>query len=213
MNAGDTGFMLICSALVFFMTPGLAFFYGGLVRRKNVVSTMMACAAIMGLSVVMWVLFGYSLSFGGNHAGIIGDFRWFGLHGIKMNAPSTSFKSKEVLLCIFSDIRHSDLKLFFLLLAHHIEQAHLTDHGIFLFLLHMVDDLNINTHELLSCSPQDIQCPGFDEIFHQPFIHQLPARNPSNKIFHILLCLPSSFLSFTRARITGRPILLIAASP
>ena len=57
MNAGDTGFMLICSALVFFMTPGLAFFYGGLVRRKNVVSTMMACAAIMGLSVVMWVLF------------------------------------------------------------------------------------------------------------------------------------------------------------
>ena len=85
MNAGDTGFMLICSALVFFMTPGLAFFYGGLVRRKNVVSTMMACAAIMGLSVVMWVLFGYSLSFGGDHAGIIGDFRWFGLHGIKMN--------------------------------------------------------------------------------------------------------------------------------
>ena len=78
MNAGDTGFMLICSALVFFMTPGLAFFYGGLVRRKNVVSTMMACAAIMGLSVVMWVLFGYSLSFGGNHAGIIGDFRWVG---------------------------------------------------------------------------------------------------------------------------------------
>ena len=95
------------------------------------------------------------------------------------------FKSKEVLLCIFSDIRHSDLKLFFLLLAHHIEQAHLTDHGIFLFLLHMVDDLNINTHELLSCSPQDIQCPGFDEIFHQPFIHQLPARNPGNKIFQI----------------------------
>ena len=85
MNAGDTGFMLICSALVFFMTPGLAFFYGGLVRRKNVVSTMMACAAIMGLSVVMWVLCGYSLSFGGNHAGIIGDFRWFGLLVIKMN--------------------------------------------------------------------------------------------------------------------------------
>jgi len=70
MNAGDTGFMLICSALVFFMTPGLAFFYGGLVRRKNVVSTMMACAAIMGLSVVMWVLFGYSLAFGTDHFGI-----------------------------------------------------------------------------------------------------------------------------------------------
>lgn len=85
MNAGDTGFMLVCAALVFFMTPGLAFFYGGLVRRKNVVNTMMACTAIMGLSVVMWVLFGYSLSFGGNHAGIIGDFRWFGLNGIAMD--------------------------------------------------------------------------------------------------------------------------------
>lgn len=82
MNAGDTGFMLICTALVFFMTPGLAFFYGGLVRRKNVVNTMMACGAIMGLSVVMWTLFGYSLAFGGNHGGIIGDLRWFALNGV-----------------------------------------------------------------------------------------------------------------------------------
>lgn len=82
MNAGDTGFMLICTAFVFFMTPGLAFFYGGLVRRKNVVNTMMACGAIMGLSVIMWTLFGYSLAFGGNHGGIIGDFRWFSLNGV-----------------------------------------------------------------------------------------------------------------------------------
>lgn len=82
MNAGDTGFMLICTAFVFFMTPGLAFFYGGLVRRKNVVNTMMACAAIMGLSVVMWTLFGYSLAFGGNHGGIIGDFRWFAMDSV-----------------------------------------------------------------------------------------------------------------------------------
>lgn len=82
MNAGDTGFMLICTVFVFFMTPGLAFFYGGLVRRKNVVNTMMACAAIMGLSVVMWTLFGYSLAFGGNHGGIIGDFRWFAMNGV-----------------------------------------------------------------------------------------------------------------------------------
>ena len=82
MNAGDTGFMLICTAFVLFMTPGLAFFYGGLVRRKNVVNTMMACGAIMGLSVVMWTLFGYSLAFGGNHGGIIGDLRWFALNGV-----------------------------------------------------------------------------------------------------------------------------------
>ena len=67
MDTGNTGFMMICTALVFIMTPGLAFFYGGLVRRKNVCSTMMACVAIMGLSVVMWTLFGYSLAFGGNH--------------------------------------------------------------------------------------------------------------------------------------------------
>lgn len=76
MNTGNTAFMMICTALVFFMTPGLAFFYGGLVRRKNVCNTMMACVAIMGLSVLLWTMFGYSLSFGGNHAGIIGDFRW-----------------------------------------------------------------------------------------------------------------------------------------
>ena len=82
MSSGDTGFIMLCSALVFLMTPGLAFFYGGLVRRKNVVNTMMACIGIMGLSIVMWVLFGYSLSFGGNHAGIIGDFRYFAFQGV-----------------------------------------------------------------------------------------------------------------------------------
>ena len=49
MNTGDTAFMMICTALVFFMTPGLAFFYGGLVRRKHVVNTMLACPSIMGL--------------------------------------------------------------------------------------------------------------------------------------------------------------------
>ena len=84
MNTGDTAFVMISTALVFFMTPGLAFFYGGLVRRKNVGNTMMACVAIMGISVVMWVLFGYSLAFGGNHAGIISDFRWFAFSDIGM---------------------------------------------------------------------------------------------------------------------------------
>ena len=51
MDTGNTGFMMVCAALVFIMTPGLAFFYGGLVRRKNVVNTMMACVAIMGLAL------------------------------------------------------------------------------------------------------------------------------------------------------------------
>ena len=86
MNTGNTAFMMICTALVFFMTPGLAFFYGGLVQRKNVCNTMMACVAIMGLSVLLWTMFGYSLSFGGNHAGIIGDFRWAFLNDVGWEA-------------------------------------------------------------------------------------------------------------------------------
>lgn len=101
MNSGDTAFVMICSAFVFLMTPGLAFFYGGLVRRKNVVNTMMACVAIMGLSVVMWALFGYSLAFGGNHAGIIGDFRWFGLNGVGMEAGPYSDSLPHLVFCMF----------------------------------------------------------------------------------------------------------------
>ncbi|HJC82516.1 MAG TPA: ammonium transporter [Candidatus Anaerostipes avicola] len=85
MNAGDTGFILLCAALVFFMTPGLAFFYGGLVRRKNVGNTMMQCVFIMGVSIVMWVLFGYALAFGGDHGGIIGGAKWFLFQGVGMD--------------------------------------------------------------------------------------------------------------------------------
>ena len=101
MNSGDTCFMLICAALVFFMTPGLAFFYGGLVRRKNVVNTMMAIVMIMGLSVVMWALFGYSLAFGGNHGGIIGDFRWFGLEGVGWDIGPYSDSIPNLVFCAF----------------------------------------------------------------------------------------------------------------
>ncbi len=101
MNAGDTGFMLICAALVFFMTPGLAFFYGGLVRRKNVCNTMMACVFIMGLSVVMWALFGYSLAFGGNHGGIIGDLRWFALNGVGWETGPYADSIPHLVYCAF----------------------------------------------------------------------------------------------------------------
>lgn len=87
MSMGDNGFVLICSALVFFMTPGLAFFYGGLVRRKNIVNTIMACAGIMGLSVVLWVLIGFSLSFGSDHGGIIGGLEYACLNGLSFNEP------------------------------------------------------------------------------------------------------------------------------
>lgn len=101
MNTGNTAFMIICSALVFFMTPGLTFFYGGLVRRKNVCNTMMACVAIMGLSVIMWTLFGYSLSFGGNHGGIIGDFRWFALNGVGMEPGAYADSIPHLVFCAF----------------------------------------------------------------------------------------------------------------
>jgi Amt family ammonium transporter len=86
---------------VFFMTPGLAFFYGGLVRRKNVVNTMMAIVMIMGLATVMWALFGYSLAFGGNHGGIIGDFRWFGLEGIGWNVGPYADSIPNLVFCAF----------------------------------------------------------------------------------------------------------------
>lgn len=82
IDTGDTGFMMICSALVLLMTPGLAFFYGGMVRRKNVVNTMMTSIFVIGIATVMWVLFGYSLAFGVGHLGIIGDLSHLGLVGL-----------------------------------------------------------------------------------------------------------------------------------
>ena len=101
IDTGSTAFVMIAAAFVFIMTPGLAFFYGGLVRRKNVVNTMMACVAIMGLSVVMWGLFGYSLAFGGNHGGIIGDFRWLGLNGVGMEAGPYADGIPHLVFCAF----------------------------------------------------------------------------------------------------------------
>lgn len=82
IDTGDTGFMMICSALVLLMTPGLVFFYGGMVRRKNVVNTMMTSIFVIGIATVMWVLFGYSLAFGVDHLGIIGDLSHLGLVGL-----------------------------------------------------------------------------------------------------------------------------------
>ena len=90
VNTGDTAWILISSALVMLMTPGLAFFYGGMVRRKNFLSTIMmsfACLAVVG---VLWVLFGYSLAFGPDHGGIIGGLDWLGLNGVG-EAPSAVY--------------------------------------------------------------------------------------------------------------------------
>ncbi len=82
INTGDTAWMLVSTALVMLMTPGLAFFYGGLVRRKNVLSIMVQCFMLAGVISIQWVLFGYSLAFGPDHGGVIGDFSWAALSGV-----------------------------------------------------------------------------------------------------------------------------------
>ena len=83
MNSGDTAWVLMSSALVLLMTiPGLAFFYGGLVRRKNVLSILMQCFIIVCVISLQWVLFGYSLAFGPDIHGIIGNLDWAGLKGV-----------------------------------------------------------------------------------------------------------------------------------
>jgi Amt family ammonium transporter len=77
IDTGDTAWLLVSTALVLLMTPGLAFFYGGMVRKKNVISTMLQSFVCMGLITVLWVVFGFSLSFGEDIGGIIGDPRTF----------------------------------------------------------------------------------------------------------------------------------------
>jgi Amt family ammonium transporter len=82
IDTGDTAWVLVSTALVMLMTPGLAFFYGGLVRKKNVLSILMQCFIILCLISVQWVLFGYSLSFGPDKRGIIGSLSWAVLKGV-----------------------------------------------------------------------------------------------------------------------------------
>ncbi len=83
MNSGDTAWVLMSTALVLLMTmPGLAFFYGGLVRRKNVLSILMQCFIILCVISLQWVLYGYSLAFGPDFHGIIGNLDWAGLRGV-----------------------------------------------------------------------------------------------------------------------------------
>ena len=88
ISSGDTTWVLVSSALVLLMTPGLAFFYGGLVRRKNINATIMHCFMAIGLVGVVWVLWGYSLAFGSDSDGnwglqkFVGDLEWIGLQGV-----------------------------------------------------------------------------------------------------------------------------------
>jgi ammonium transporter, Amt family len=94
LDTGNTGFLLLCSSLVMLMTPGLAFFYGGLVGRKNVLAIMIQSFVSMGWTTVLWYAFGFSLCFSGDlksgtdYWGIIGNLDWAFLHGITLSTPS-----------------------------------------------------------------------------------------------------------------------------
>ena len=91
IDSGDTAWLLVSTALVMLMTPGLALFYGGLVRRKNVLSTIMHSFFILALVSVTWVLWGYSLAFGPDAGlGLIGRLDWLGLEGVGPE-PSTTY--------------------------------------------------------------------------------------------------------------------------
>ncbi len=91
INSGDTAWVLMSTALVMLMTtPGLAFFYGGLVRRKNVLATIMQSFFVLCLISIQWILWGYSLSFGPDKGHFIGSLAWFGLKGVGM-APNPDY--------------------------------------------------------------------------------------------------------------------------
>ena len=88
LDTGNTGFMLLCCSLVMLMTPGLAFFYGGLVGRKNVLAIMMQSFVSMGWTTVIWYAFGYSLCFSGGKGGVIGNLDMAFMRNITLNTPS-----------------------------------------------------------------------------------------------------------------------------
>ncbi len=90
INAADTAWLLVSAAMVMLMTPALALFYGGMVRRKNLLSTMMMSFAIIALIGIIWVLYGYSLAFGTDHGGVIGGLNFLGLNGVGQ-APSSVY--------------------------------------------------------------------------------------------------------------------------
>lgn len=101
MNSGSVSFIIICSALVFLMTPALAFFYGGLVRRKNVLNTMFATMFIAGTAIVMWILFGYSLSFGSDVGGVIGGFDFLGFNNVSISESTRGLEIPDALFAGF----------------------------------------------------------------------------------------------------------------
>ncbi|MCT3116403.1 ammonium transporter [Lactococcus lactis] len=100
MDTGSIAFILICAALVFLMTPALAFFYGGLGRRKNVLNTMMMSLAPMALASILWIIIGFSFSFSGSNSWI-GDFHHLFMNGVDM-AKNSLFPANHIPDGLFS---------------------------------------------------------------------------------------------------------------
>ncbi len=109
VDTGDTAWVLLCAALVMLMTPGLAIFYGGMVRRKNILGTMLQSFIALGVVSIQWALIGYSLSFGPDVHGIIGDLSWAGLRGVGLEpnadyAPTIPHQAFMVFQMMFAVI-------------------------------------------------------------------------------------------------------------
>ncbi|HSO38359.1 MAG TPA: ammonium transporter [Labilithrix sp.] len=106
MNAGDTAWLLVSAALVLLMTPALALFYGGMVRKKNVLSTIMHSLSAIPLVTVVWVTFGYSLAFGKSHYGLIGGFEYVGLRGLDTqlhgSVPTLAFVAFQMMFAVIT---------------------------------------------------------------------------------------------------------------
>jgi Amt family ammonium transporter len=107
IDTGNTGFMLLCCSLVMLMTPGLAFFYGGLVGRKNVLAIMIQSFVSMGWTTILWWLCGFTMCFSGDLksgtdiAGIIGNFNWAFLRGITLDTPSPNTTIPMIVFCAY----------------------------------------------------------------------------------------------------------------
>ncbi|GLW74188.1 ammonium transporter [Kitasatospora phosalacinea] len=107
-SAGDTAFVFICAALVMLMTPGLAFFYGGMVRVKSTLNMLVMSFISLAIVTVLWVLYGYTLAFGPDAgAGLIGNLDYLGMRGIDLNAltgtiPVTGFAAFQLMFAIIT---------------------------------------------------------------------------------------------------------------
>lgn len=100
ISLGNSAFIMMCAALVFLMTPGLAVFYSGMERRKNALNTLMSCFFICGVASVLWVVLGYSLSFGADHGGVIGDLSKIFFNGV--GAEPNEVYSKTIPEALFA---------------------------------------------------------------------------------------------------------------